>query len=174
MIIYKDIFTGDEMFSDTFKDITVKDDLYYEVKAKTITETTEVSDSVFGGNPSEEAGDDEAGADPSSVSGLNVVIIHKLKPTTFNRETYTTHIKAYAKKLKAKLAEENPERVAVFEAGMPAFTKNVLLKKNFKKFDFYTGESENPDGLTVLLTWGDDENTPTFMFLKDGIVAEKV
>ncbi|XP_070539056.1 translationally-controlled tumor protein homolog [Ptychodera flava] len=174
MIIYKDVFTGDEMFSDTCGKITLKDDLYYEVPAKHMSETTNISDAMIGGNASAEGGDEGETADPSTVSGLNVVVIHKLKTTSFNRESYTTYIKDYAKRLKAKLQEENPDRVPIFAAGMQTFIKDILNKKNFKKYEFYTGDSENPEGLVALLNWGEDENTPVFFFLKDGVVEEKV
>jgi len=173
MIIYKDVFTGDEMFSDSFPNIKLIDDLYYEIIASQKTEVTAISDDMIGGNKSAEGADEDEGADPSAVSGLNIVINHKLKPTTFNRESYQTYIKDYVKRLKAKLEENDPDRVPAFTASVQPFIKSVLNKKNFKKYEFYTGESENPEGLVILVHWGEDENTPTFLFLKDGIIAEK-
>lgn len=48
------------------------------------------------------------------------------------------------KAVKAKLQEENPERVEAFEKGAAGFAKKIVA--NFKDYEFYTGESMNPDG----------------------------
>lgn len=52
------------------------------------------------------------------------------------------------KAVKAKLQEKNTpeEEVKAFEAGAQKFVKDKLLP-NFKDYEFYTGESMNPDGM---------------------------
>lgn len=54
------------------------------------------------------------------------------------------------KAVKAALKERNaPEdEITAFEKGASAYVKEKLLP-NFKDFEFYTGESMNPDGLYV-------------------------
>lgn len=56
------------------------------------------------------------------------------------------------KGIKAKLQEKNApaDTITAFEKGASAFVKNKLLP-NFKDFEFYTGESMNPDGAYVPL-----------------------
>lgn len=49
------------------------------------------------------------------------------------------------KAVKAHLQEKNPERVAAFEKGAAAFAKKVL--SNIGDWQFFTGESMNPDGM---------------------------
>lgn len=49
------------------------------------------------------------------------------------------------KAVKAHLQEKNPERVAAFEKGAAAFAKKVL--SNINDWQFFTGESMNPDGM---------------------------
>jgi len=49
------------------------------------------------------------------------------------------------KAVKAHLQEKDPDSVATFEKGAQTFVKEKLLP-NFKDFEFYTGESMNPDG----------------------------
>ena len=60
------------------------------------------------------------------------------------------------KEIKSRLAESNPERCAIFEAKAPAFVKNVLA--NIKDYEFYVGESMNPEGAVGLLNYREDGN----------------
>lgn len=58
------------------------------------------------------------------------------------------------KAIKAKLQEEGKSEadVKAFETGAQKFVKDTLLP-NFKDFEFYTGESMNPDGMIALLNY---------------------
>jgi hypothetical protein len=53
------------------------------------------------------------------------------------------------KKLKEKLTADgkSPEEVAAFEKGAGAFAKKII--GSFKDYDFYVGESMDPDGMFV-------------------------
>lgn len=57
------------------------------------------------------------------------------------------------KTVKAKLEENklSAEEVTAFEKGAAAFAKKIVA--NFKDFEFYTGESMNPDGMVALLNY---------------------
>lgn len=44
----------------------------------------------------------------------------------------------------------------------------------FKDYEFYTGESMNPDGMIALLNYRPDGTTPFFTFWKDGLKATKL
>lgn len=54
----------------------------------------------------------------------------------------------YMKAVKVALQEKNTpaETITAFEKGAQTYVKEKLLP-NFKDFEFYTGESMNPDGL---------------------------
>lgn len=54
----------------------------------------------------------------------------------------------YMKAVKAGLLEKGApaETITAFEKGAQAYVKETLLP-NFKDFEFYTGESMNPDGM---------------------------
>lgn len=65
------------------------------------------------------------------------------------------HLKAYMKTLKAGLqkkadgGDENAKaRLETFEAKAQAFAKKVV--GSFKDYEFYSGESFNPDAMVVL------------------------
>jgi hypothetical protein len=53
------------------------------------------------------------------------------------------------KAVKAKLQETNPDRVAAFEKNAQTFAKTIVT--NFKDYEFYVGESMNPEGMVALL-----------------------
>ena len=43
--------------------------------------------------------------------------------------------------------------------------------ENFNDYQFFTGESMNPDGMVVLSIWKGDG--PVFYYFKDGLTEEK-
>lgn len=125
----------------------------------------------IGANPSAEGGDDE-GADESTQTVNNVVYSFRLTPSSFDKKSYMGYIKGYMKALKTKLNETNPERVAVFEKNATTLVKKIL--GNFKDYEFYVGESMDPDGMVALLNYREDGVTPFFTFFKDGLKEEKL
>jgi hypothetical protein len=53
------------------------------------------------------------------------------------------------KAVKANLSETKPDRVAAFEKEAAEFAKKIV--GNFKDYEFYVGESMNPEGMVALL-----------------------
>eukprot|EP01112_Ceratiomyxa_fruticulosa_P011505 TRINITY_DN3122_c0_g1_i2.p1 TRINITY_DN3122_c0_g1~~TRINITY_DN3122_c0_g1_i2.p1 ORF type:complete len:104 (-),score=17.65 TRINITY_DN3122_c0_g1_i2:317-628(-) len=79
MKIYKDIFTGDEMLSDTFKVTEVFGGTIYEVETKMVTKSNSANYDI-GANASEEEAD-EGVDDGQSYSVNNLVDAHQLSET---------------------------------------------------------------------------------------------
>ncbi|KAI4889463.1 hypothetical protein NFI96_011634 [Prochilodus magdalenae] len=170
MIIYKDIITGDEMFSDIYKIKESENGMMIEVEGKMISRTEgEIDDALIGGNASAEVLDE--GCDSATVSGVDIVLNHKLQETSYDKKSYTAYIKDYMKAVKAKLQETSPDRVEAFMGNAPAEVKKIL--GNIKNFQFFTGESMNPDGTIGLLDFREDGVTPYMLFFKDGLEIEK-
>lgn len=171
MRIYKDIFTGDEMFSDTYK-MKLIDDVMYEVYGKTVTRKAGEIE-IAGFNPSAEEADE--GTDVAVESGVDVVLNHRLQETyAFNdKKSYTLYLKDYMKKLVAKLEEKAPDQVDVFKTNTNKVMKDVLTR--FKDLQFFTGESMDIDGLVALMEYRDidGESVPVLMFFKHGLEEEK-
>ncbi|KAG7191659.1 uncharacterized protein KQ657_002928 [Scheffersomyces spartinae] len=167
MIIYTDILSGDELLSDAY-DVKLVDDVVYEADCSMIK--VGGVDVDIGANASaEEAGEDlEDGAEVVN----NVVYSFRLQQTQFDKKSFLTYIKGYMKAIKAKLAETKPEEVEVFEKGAQAYVKKII--GSFKDWDFYTGESMDPDGMIVLLNYREDGTTPFVAIWKHGVSADKV
>lgn len=168
MLLYSDFLTDDEMFSDAFP-IKLIDGIVFEVDCQLIT-VKAGADIDIGANPSAE--DQEDALEEGATQVNNVVHSFRLQSTSFDKKSFLTYLKGYMKAVKGKLAETNPDRVEAFEKGAQAFAKKLVA--NFKDYEFYTGESMNPDGMVALLNYREDGVTPYFTFWKDGLKEVKL
>ncbi|KAF9356930.1 hypothetical protein BGX26_004521 [Mortierella sp. AD094] len=167
MLIYQDIITGDELFSDAF-DIKEVGGVY-EIDCAMIT-VKEGADVDIGANASAEEADEALEDGFSTVN--NVVYSHRLQSTSFDKKGYTAYIKGYLKQLKAAKNFASEEETKAYEAEMTAEVKKALGA--FKDLDFYTGESMNPEGAVMLLNFREDGITPFFTVFKHSVKTIKV
>ncbi|KAJ3807135.1 translationally controlled tumor-associated [Lentinula lateritia] len=168
MLLYSDVVSGDEMFSDAFP-LKAVGDIVYEVDCSLIT-VKAGADVDIGANPSSEDADEALEDGATQVN--NVVYSFRLQSTSFDKKSYLVYLKGYMKKIKAHLQEVNPDRVEPFEKDAAAFAKKVVT--NFKDYEFYTGEGMDPDGMVALLNYREDGVTPYFTFWKDGLKEVKL
>ncbi|GEQ70465.1 hypothetical protein JCM33374_g4142 [Metschnikowia sp. JCM 33374] len=168
MKIYTDVFSGDELLSDAY-DLKEVDGVVYEADCAMV-QVSSGGDVDIGGNPSaEDAGEDlEEGVETVN----NVVYSFRLQQTSFDKKSFLTYIKGYMKAVKAKLAETDPDQVEVFEKGAQVYVKKVI--GSFKDWDFYTGESMDPDAMIVLLNYREDGTTPYVVIWKHGVKETKI
>jgi hypothetical protein len=168
MIIYKDVFTQDELFSDAHP-VELINGVVYKVKGKLRTETFDIDESAIGGNASAEGGGDE-GIESTSKQGVDIVMNSRLVEFTLNKKDYMAHIKDYMKEVKTKLEQDNSPDKDIFQKNVQEFIKDVLA--NFKDYQLFCGETMKPEGMLALMKW--DEETPYMYFFKHGLEAEKV
>lgn len=168
MKIYTDVFSGDELLSDAY-DLKLVDGVVYEADCSMV-QVSSGGDVDIGGNPSAEDGGEDLEDGVETVN--NVVYSFRLQQTSFDKKSFLTYIKGYMKAVKAKLAESDPEQVEVFEKGAQAYVKKVI--GSFKDWDFYTGESMDPDAMIVLLNYREDGTTPYVVIWKHGVKETKI
>merc|ERR1711935_1096235 len=158
MYIYKDVFCGDELFSDTYP-IKIVDDVLYEVTGKHISRA--LGDVQLEG---------------ATESGVDVVLNNRLVETGFGKKSdYVTYLKGYMKKVVDYLEANNKkDQVDTFKNNINKVMKPLLGK--FSDLQFFTGESMVPDAMIMLLEYRDvdGEETPILMCFKHGIEEEKV
>jgi len=171
MLIYKDIVSGDEVLSDTFRITEDYDGTVLKVEAKFVALKSE-NDFNIGGNPSTEGADEGEGLESTVRQVLDVVDSARLVEVSFDKKTYMNSIKEYMKVVTANLTEKNPGRVDGFKKSAQEFVKSVIA--SFDDFVFYTGENQNLEGMIILAKYDDTGVKPTFMFWKDGLKEEKV
>merc|ERR1711994_1131430 len=172
MEIFKDVFSGDELFSDTYP-MKLVDDCLYEVYGKHISRT-EGDIQLEGSNASAEGGEDEGG-DASTVSGVDLVLNHRLTETGFgSKKDYMVYLKDYMKKV-IKYLEENDRtsEVDTFKNNINKVMKELLGK--FKDLQFFTGESMDADAMILIMDYKDyqGEERPVLMAFKHGLTEEK-
>jgi len=170
MRVFKDIITGDEMFTDTYK-YKLVDDVVYEVYGK--YETRKDGDVVLdGANPSAEEADEAT--DESAISGVNIVLDNRLVETAFDKKNYTLYLKEYMKKLVERMSKSDPDQVPVFKENMNKVMKDILSR--FKDLQFFTGESMDVEGMVGLMEYRDidEASVPVMLFFKHGLLEEKL
>ncbi|KAM9669373.1 translationally-controlled tumor protein-like [Dama dama] len=166
MIIYRDLISHEEMFSDIYKIREVADGLCLEVEGKMVSRTEgNIDDSLIGGNASAEGPEGE-GTESTVITHVDSVMNHHLQETSFTKEAYKKYIKSYMKSIKGR-----PERVKPFMTGTAEQIKHFLA--NFKNYQFFICENMNPDGMVALLDDREDGVTPYMIFFKDGLEMEK-
>ncbi|KAK0623610.1 translationally controlled tumor protein [Immersiella caudata] len=169
MIIYKDAITDDEIISDSY-DLKEVDGVVYEVDCAMIVEGAVEVD--IGANASAEEA--EEGVEDAAVKVNNVVHSFRLQSTSFDKKSYLTYLKGYMKAVKKHLQDSGKSEAEIkdFETKAGAFAKKII--GNFKDWEFYTGESMNPDGMVVLLNYREDGVTPYVVVWKHGLKEMKV
>jgi len=173
MRVYKCIFTGDELFTDSYRMETTKG--FHKIRGTFITRSEKFDDSKLGANPSAEEQDE--GTDDAAVSGIDIVIDNRLQKTCFGtKKEFMVYLKDLCKRLEEIKKENNPNLdVTKWRADVQAAFKEIL--SDFDNFEFYTGESCNPDGTLAMCKWeipeGATDDVPFFYFFADGVKEEK-
>lgn len=137
----QDIITGDEIISDSY-DLKLIDGVVYEADCKKITiGPIEVN---TGANASAEEA--EEGADDQSETKIDIVHSFRLNETSFDKKSYLSHLKGYMKAVKEKLKANgaSEDTIKEFESGASGYAKKIV--SNFKDYEFFIGESMDPDG----------------------------
>merc|ERR1712080_748735 len=171
MKIYEDVFSGDEMFSDTYP-MKLVDNCIWEITGKFETRT-EGEVKLDGANASEE--DIDQGTEANTESGVDVVLNHRLCETGFGtKKDYTKCLQTYVKKV-VKYLEDNDmkDQVDDFKTNIQKVMKELLGK--FKDLQFFTGEGMDPDAMIMILEYrefdegGSKVEKPILMAFKHGL-----
>jgi len=177
MLIYKDIFSGDELCSDTFPTKLV-DGLVLEFTGKQVVRK-EGDIAIAGFNPSAE--ELEEGTDETATTGIDIILNHSLQDMTNvygDVKVFKDWVKEYMKKLVDRLKEDgkSDEELKEFKTKMQEFVAGLMKKDRFKNLQFFAGAGENNfDGQLGILeyrTIGTDEK-PVMMLVKAGLIEEK-
>jgi len=179
MIIYKDIISGDELLSDTFK-IKEVDGVLWEVDCRKYLKGSE-SFQLDGANPSAEGGDEDEG-DGEGVQTMvhdiedqfRLVWLKQEEGMKPSKDAYKAHLKTYVKgvnnKLKAKGTSE--ESIKEFQSGAAAAVKKIL--SNYDNYDVLMGQAMDGNAMHVLIDFREDGVTPYATLWKHGLEEMKV
>jgi len=177
MIIYKDIFSGDELASDAVP-VQLVDDLIFEFKGKYVVRK-EGDVVLAGSNPSAEDATDD-GSDESVQRGVDIVLNHQLveMPVYQSTSVFKDWLKEYVKKLVDRLKEDGlgEDELKTFKSKIQGWASGLLKKERFSNLQFYSGAGENAsDGQLAIMEYrrvGEDD-VPYVMLVKQGCLVEK-
>jgi len=170
MIIYRDILSGDELFTDAYPIKKVMNDVMFKVTAKRVNRTEKFDDALIGANASEEA-PDEGGSEESCVMGVDVCLDNYLKCTSFDKKSYKTWVKDYIKSVQKKCKDEEIELDPSWQKNVTQAVMEIL--KEFDEYEWWQGEKtySGEDGMAFGLKY--DGTTPELFFFAAGVVEEK-
>ncbi|RMD41409.1 hypothetical protein DV735_g3692, partial [Chaetothyriales sp. CBS 134920] len=173
MIIYTDLLTGDEVFSDTYKVKDVGNGLW-EIDGALVTVGNE-NIQLEGANPSAEGEDAEEGGESGGEKKLDLEHNFRwVKIEGLDKKSYTGDIKKYMKALVEKLKEvgKGDDEIKEFQTGAAAAVKKIL--GNWSNYDVYKGESLGDNGMYFLVDYREDGVTPYATIFKHGLGETKV
>mmetsp|Transcript_4774 Transcript_4774/g.6576 ORF Transcript_4774/g.6576 Transcript_4774/m.6576 type:complete len:182 (+) Transcript_4774:54-599(+) len=180
MIVYRDVITGDEMLSDAFNLLEVKDEEGNVVEglmccqSKMISKSDEVDvgcGNNFGGGGGE--GEEDAGFENTVQTVNNVIDGFQYTETQVGTANdFKAWIKEYMNAVVLKLREKNipKEKIQAFKASAPGIAKYFL--KRYSDVQFYLGPSFDSNSMVFSIYQGED-TTPTFYYIMGAFIAEK-
>lgn len=174
MKVYKDVFTNDELCSDSYaqEDPFGNPDfrsVAFEVKSSKRVKGAEDYGIADNSEENPEGGMMNDGTDVEQV--IDIVDSFQLKPTSLTKKEYSAYIKNYMQKVVKYLEEKKPERVETFKSNAQPLIKHIL--SNFDDFEFYLGESFDTDAALVHSYYKGEEIAPRFVYILDGLYEEK-
>ena len=176
MKIFKDIFSGDEMLSDTFQLTLAYEDAIIKVQSKNRPKDMLITDIET--DQAEGEHQQAQGSEPVEMV-LDVVANSELKGVKMSRNQFKDYIRGYFRKIISYLKENGREdRVDGFKKGATEFINFIISK--YDDIEIYTGANgENDEGDIVgaicISYWEkDDAPGPMFYFFKDGLREEAV
>ena len=167
MKVFKDAFSGDEMFSDSFPHVKVYGDSMWEVKSKYVPKDDNVvihEKGAFDADEPEDTGDIEM------VN--NMIENFKLNEVVMTKKDFMGMIKPYLKRGAGWLKEKNPERVKGFMSGATEAVK--FIGGRFDEFQIYAGNSYDMEcGCAFAYQKEQCDEAPTFLFFADCMIEQK-
>lgn len=171
MIIYKDAFTQDELFSDAYKLKVIEDDGIFTFESKVVSRKEgQIDDSLIGGNASAEETAEEL-ADGSVESGFEFVLDNKLVEKAFMDKK---ECQGFIKKLVKGLMDKVPaDKMDNFKKASTVWAK--LITADYGDMGFYAGAKciDADVHMIMPVKWGADGVTGTVYVLRAGLIEEK-
>ena len=172
MKVWKDVFSGDEMVSDSYKNSLIFNDACLEVQCKYTTAGGAEDIDIGAGNAFGGGEEDDGGGDDGGVTVIDVVHGMRLQEATLSKKDTMALLKAYLKKVVEYLKEKGKEeRVPEFKKGATEMIK--LIMEKFDEMQIFSGENFDTEAGLGFSYTKDGEENPVIMFFNDGLVEEK-
>eukprot|EP00921_Rhytidocystis_pertsovi_P024840 GHVQ01040010.1.p1 GENE.GHVQ01040010.1~~GHVQ01040010.1.p1 ORF type:complete len:178 (-),score=23.44 GHVQ01040010.1:37-570(-) len=176
MLVYKDVFTGDEVCSESYPPLSPYDDasfkdIAFEVLSKRVEKGGEDFGIANNVDADAEAGTALGEGADGKETVIDVVDSFKLVECPMGKKDFQAYIRGYMLRLKGHLEKSKPERVEKFMSGAQALVKKILSE--FDEYSFYMGESMDAEAGLVISHYVGEEFAPRFIYMIDGLREEK-
>jgi len=180
MIIYKDVFTDDELCSDSFP-MKLVDGLVYEFKGKHVVRK-EGEIVLAGANASQEGEDADEGSDEHVERGIDFVLNHRLIEMNCYEDpaTFKGYVKTLMKNIVAYMTKNGKSEAEIneFKKKIQAWVVSLLSKERFKTLQFFIGENMaegKGEGQVAIVEFRDtpEGEVPYLLLVKEAIIEEK-
>ncbi len=181
MIIFRDTFTGDELFTDSNKITKVGNNEVFKVTCVEIVSKESANFDIGANASAEEAAED---LEETVVKGVDIVINQHLEECTndYPLKLYNAFLKTYFKRIingimESDLSDEDKKAQSnSFKEEAVKYTS--LVKKHFDEIQFfrYPIDYEDPkdiDGFVIPLHRCSETDTITMWFFRRGLKEEK-
>jgi hypothetical protein len=180
MLIFKDVFTEDELCSDSFP-MKLVDDLIWEFRGKQVVRK-EGEIMLGGSNPSAEGEDVDDGTDEHVERGIDFVLNHRLQEMKCYEDpsTFKGYAKTFMKNVVAYMEQHGKSEDAIntFKKKIQAWIVGLLAKDRFKQLQFFIGErmaEGKGEGQLAIVEYREEASgeVPYLMLVKEALVEEK-
>jgi len=180
MLIYKDVFTEDELCSDSFP-MKLVDGLVYEFKGKHVVRK-EGEIVLAGANASQEGEDVDEGSDEHVERGIDIVLNHRLVEMNCyeDQATFKSYVKTFMKNVVGHMTKNGKSEAEIteFKKKIQAWVVSLLSKDRFKNLQFFIGENMaegKGEGQVAIIEFREeaDGEVPYLMLVKEAICEEK-
>jgi len=180
MLIYKDVFTEDELCSDSFP-MKLVDGMVYEFKGKHVVRK-EGEIVLAGANASQEGEDADEGSDEHVERGIDIVLNHRLVEMNCyeDQATFKSYVKTFMKNVVGYMTKNGRSEADIneFKKKIQAWVVSLLAKDRFKTLQFFIGENMaegKGEGQVAIIEFREeaDGEVPYLMLVKEAIIEEK-
>lgn len=178
MKVFIDIFSGDEVLSDSFEFKEEYNGAILSITSRMINPDDVGNVNIGCGNEFGGNNDEEGGVDPDVVKVNNIISNFNLEEFFGSKKDIMAIFKEKITEMREKLKDQ-PDQLKNWEKGGSVET---FVKEVFGKFDecqFYMGSSyaneEPKEGMLIVAFWKNDTDSgETFFFFKDCLRSVKV
>ncbi|KAG2377394.1 hypothetical protein C9374_009305 [Naegleria lovaniensis] len=171
MKVYTDIFTRDELFSDSFPMKVEYEGFIYNVSSKFMVKD-EDEDILYDPDQFEKLENK-----PENTTKVDQIVdsFHLVEMTGIEKvKQLVDTVGPYLSTLRAKIEKESTEKLAKFNEQVKKFLADQV-GKDIKNYKFYQGESNDMDkSMLIFQKFNDDGKTSQLFFFVDGLKEVKM
>ena len=171
MKLFMDVFSDEEILSDSYPMKEKYEGVIWEIKSRWIVKGDDNVDigcgNAFGG-----AGEEEQAGGEEVVKVLDIVDTFGYEETSFDKAGFGAYFKGYMKKILEYLGKNKADRVDAFKNGGRDFFK--WINANFDDLSFYTPKNYDQENHIMIAYYDGEDIAPTFCFVSDGLKFIKV